>query len=73
MSADIVNLRQARKKKARSDREKQAAENRTTFGRSKAEKQLSQKTETLTSARLDGHQRSDETRSGNTKDPEDGD
>ncbi|MEP2724415.1 DUF4169 family protein, partial [Roseibium sp.] len=43
MSADIVNLRQARKKKARSEREKQAAENRTTFGRSKADKQLSRK------------------------------
>ncbi|WP_153768271.1 DUF4169 family protein [Labrenzia sp. CE80] len=73
MSADIVNLRQARKKKARSDREKRAAENRITFGRSKAERQLSRKTETLTSARLDGHQRSGEAPSGGTKDPEDGD
>ncbi|WP_160009509.1 DUF4169 family protein [Rhizobium sp. 18055] len=40
MSADIVNLRQFKKKQARSDKEKQAEQNRISFGRTKVEKQL---------------------------------
>ena len=40
MNAEIVNLRQFRKKQARSDKEKQAEQNRMTFGRTKAEKNL---------------------------------
>ncbi|ASR05684.1 MULTISPECIES: DUF4169 family protein [Rhizobium] len=40
MSAEIVNLRQFRKKQARSEKETQAEQNRVTFGRTKAEKQL---------------------------------
>ncbi|MBY3156996.1 DUF4169 family protein [Rhizobium laguerreae] len=40
MSAEIINLRQFRKKQARSEKEKQAEQNRVTFGRTKAEKQL---------------------------------
>jgi hypothetical protein len=40
MAADIVNLRQARKQKARSDKDKTAEANRLLFGRSKAEKTL---------------------------------
>lgn len=40
MSADVVNLRQFRKVKARSEKERQAEQNRLTFGRSKAEKTL---------------------------------
>ncbi|MBY3464279.1 DUF4169 family protein [Rhizobium laguerreae] len=40
MSAEIVNLRQFRKKQARSEKEKQAEQNRVSFGRTKAEKQL---------------------------------
>jgi len=38
MAADIVNLRQFRKQKARSEKEKQADQNRLFFGRTKAEK-----------------------------------
>ncbi|MGG7517565.1 DUF4169 family protein [Allorhizobium undicola] len=38
--ADIVNLRQFRKVKARQEKEKAAEQNRLTFGRSKAEKNL---------------------------------
>ena len=34
----IVNLRQARKRKLRAEKERQAAENRVKFGRTKAEK-----------------------------------
>ncbi|OWV78348.1 DUF4169 domain-containing protein [Rhizobium sp. J15] len=40
MSAEIVNLRQFRKKQARSEKEKQAEQNRISFGRTKTEKQL---------------------------------
>lgn len=40
MSADVVNLRQFRKARTRSEKEKQAEQNRLTFGRSKAEKKL---------------------------------
>lgn len=40
MSAEVVNLRQFRKKQARSEKEKQAEQNRISFGRTKAEKHL---------------------------------
>ncbi|MGG6893855.1 MULTISPECIES: DUF4169 family protein [Rhizobium] len=40
MSAEVVNLRQFRKTKARSEKEKQAEQNRITFGRTKTEKNL---------------------------------
>ncbi|MBY5718995.1 DUF4169 family protein [Rhizobium leguminosarum] len=40
MSAEIINLRQFRKKQARSEKEKQAEQNRVSFGRTKTEKQL---------------------------------
>lgn len=40
MSAEIVNLRQFRKKQARSEKDKEAEQNRIRFGRTKAEKQL---------------------------------
>jgi len=40
MSAEIVNLRQFRKKQARSEKERQAEQNRISFGRTKAEKLL---------------------------------
>ncbi len=40
MSADVVNLRQFRKTKVRSEKEAKAEQNRISFGRTKAEKQL---------------------------------
>ncbi|MBU2328605.1 MAG: DUF4169 family protein [Alphaproteobacteria bacterium] len=40
MAADVVNLRQFRKAKARSERETTAEQNRITYGRTKAEKSL---------------------------------
>jgi hypothetical protein len=43
MAAEIVNLKQFRKKQARSEKEKQAEQNRVSFGRTKSEKQLSTK------------------------------
>ena len=38
MSADLINLRQARKLHARKAKDAQAAENRIKFGRTKAER-----------------------------------
>lgn len=38
MAADVINLRQVRKQKARSEKDVKAAENRAQFGRSKHEK-----------------------------------
>ena len=43
MTAEIVNLKQFRKKQARSEKEKQAEQNRLTFGRSSNEKTLTGK------------------------------
>jgi hypothetical protein len=40
MAADVVNLRQFRKAKARSERESLAEQNRISHGRTKAEKSL---------------------------------
>lgn len=40
MAADVVNLRQFRKRKARDDKQKTAEQNRISFGRTKAEKNL---------------------------------
>lgn len=42
MAAEIVNLRQFRKQKVRSDKERQAEQNRAAFGRTKAEKNLTE-------------------------------
>ena len=42
MSGDVVNLRQFRKARTRSEKERQAEQNRLTFGRSKAEKSLTE-------------------------------
>jgi hypothetical protein len=38
---EIINLRQARKRRARADKDAQAAANRTKFGRSKGERKRS--------------------------------
>jgi hypothetical protein len=55
--AEIVNLRQARKQKARSDKEAKAAENRLAFGRTKAERTLSEARTGLDARRLEAHKR----------------
>jgi hypothetical protein len=60
--AEIINLRQARKNKARAGKEARAAENRVTFGRTKAEKTLTKAEQDLAKSRLEAHKRdSDET------------
>lgn len=56
MSADVVNLRQFRKTKARTEKEKQADQNRLTFGRTKAEKTLTDRLRQKAEQALDaGH------------------
>jgi Domain of unknown function (DUF4169) len=56
---DIVNLRRARKSKARAEKSKQADVNRVKFGQSKAEKLL-QKAETVRAeAAFQAHKRED--------------
>lgn len=55
MSADIINLRQARKARARLEKEDQAQANRLHFGRSKTEKQQTRANNDKEQAKLDAH------------------
>ena len=55
--AEIVNLRQARKAKARAAKDVAAEANRLKFGRTKAERQAEAARTTLAAQRLDGHKR----------------
>ena len=50
---EIVNLRRARKLKNRELKQAEAAENRALFGRSKAEKRLTESERALAEGRLD--------------------
>jgi hypothetical protein len=52
--AEIVNLRRARKDKARRDRETEADANRRRFGRTKAQKAADKQAEDRTRRTLDG-------------------
>ena len=51
--SEIVNLRQARKRKNRELKQAEAAQKRALFGRSKAEKRLTESERALAEARLD--------------------
>jgi len=55
--AEIINLRQARKNKARAEKEARADANRIAFGRTKAEKKLTKAERDLEESRLDAHRR----------------
>ena len=55
--AEIVNLRQARKLKARTAKEQAAEQNRALHGRSKAEKQRDREATESAKIFLDGHRR----------------
>jgi hypothetical protein len=52
--AEVINLKRARKDKARSEREQLAAENRRRFGRTKAEKTAEREAERREGHTLDG-------------------
>ena len=57
--ADIINLRQARKAKARVEKEKTADANRLAFGRTKAEKQVTKLEKRRVDKALEAHKRGD--------------
>ena len=57
--AEIVNLRQARKRKRRDDKERAAAANRASHGRSASDKAKSGLERSLEEKRLDAHRRED--------------
>ncbi|WP_158766746.1 DUF4169 family protein [Terricaulis silvestris] len=56
---DILNLRRARKAKARQDAETEAAAKRLQHGQSKAGKKLSKAEQEAAARKLDGHKRDD--------------
>ena len=53
--ADIINLRRARKVRTRAAEDAQAAENRTRFGRSKAERKMAEAEAEIAQERVEGH------------------
>jgi hypothetical protein len=53
--AEIVNLRQWRKRQARSDSEEKAAQNRAKFGRTKSDKETQNISTTKSARHLDHH------------------
>lgn len=54
---EIINLNQHRKAKSRTQKEKQASENRHKFGRTKLEKKLEKLKAEYSKKLLDGHKR----------------
>jgi hypothetical protein len=57
MTGEIVNLRKARKARARAEAQIRAAENRVRFGRSKAERRTIAAEDDRAARSLDGHRR----------------
>ncbi len=55
MMAEIVNLKLHRKRKARADKDSEAAVNRAKFGRAKIERQLTEANRDHEKKRLDDH------------------
>ena len=58
--AEIVNLRQARKRRARADKEARADENRRLHGRTREEKELERDQVERARKHLDRHRRDDQ-------------
>jgi hypothetical protein len=58
--ADIVNLRRARKAKARATKEKEAADNRVSFGTPKALKDLNAARREKAARDVDAHKRDED-------------
>ncbi len=54
---EIVNLRMARKRKARAETERAAEQNRITFGRTKQDRTLTKAEQNLAAKQLDAHMR----------------
>jgi len=60
MTAKIINLKQARKQRQQTEKEKIIAANREKFGRSKGEKQRDKQTTDKNVTYLDGHKLNDD-------------
>lgn len=60
MTADIVNLRKARKAKARAEHDRQADANRRRHGMSKAERDKAAEEKRRLAAHVEGHRREGE-------------
>lgn len=58
--AEIVNLRRAKKAKARAEAATKAAENRALFGRTKGERERTEILREKTRRELEGHRREEE-------------
>lgn len=55
MTGEVINLREFRKKKQREDREERAAENRSLFGRTKAERRSEEAAKDSQTRHVDRH------------------
>jgi hypothetical protein len=60
MGAELINLRRARKKKARAEKEKQAEANRVAFGTPKALRKLEKARTELAAKRLENKRLDDD-------------
>ena len=60
MSGEVVNLRQARKRRDKARREDASVANRALFGRTKAQKEADRLARRKAEADLDGHRRADD-------------
>ncbi len=58
--SEVINFKQKRKAKARSDKEKTAAENRVKYGRTKAEKSAEKLRSEMAKKKIEGHKREGE-------------
>lgn len=68
MTADVVNLRLARKRRARTEAAEAAAEARARHGRTKAGKALDRAEAEAAVRRLEGHRLADEPAAGRAED-----
>ena len=59
MTAEIINLRRVRKERARAVDKDAAEANRAAFGRTKAEKSMTNAEKDAAQRKLDGHRRED--------------
>lgn len=57
---EVLNLKRARKAKARKAEEAAAEQNRAAFGRTKSEKTLTKAQKEAAARKLDGHKRNDD-------------
>ena len=57
--AEIISLKSARKAKARAEKQQRAAENRTVYGATKADKKKRAAEAKLAAAKLNAHKRED--------------